>query len=415
LKGTTFRLGELFCGPGGLALGAKLARLPGLPADEVIEHVWATDCDRHACETYALNIMEDESCLIDMAEFSTPEFAAAAAGKLPRSVICGKVEELCLTSLPQIDAFAFGFPCNDYSVVGEQRGIAGKYGPLYEHGVRALNWFRPRWFIGENVSGLANLKNMDAFHRIVADLQDAGPGYELSVNRYHFEQYGVPQTRQRIIIVGIARDEGLRFRVPKPTTFDPDEWRTARQALAGIAEEAPNHEIVELSPNVVARLTNTPPGKNAWHSEIPKEHQLNVKGAHLSQIYRRLDPDKPAYTVTGSGGGGTHGYHWAEPRSLTNRERARLQTFPDNYVFVGGRENVRRQVGMAVPPAGARIIIEAVLKTFAGIPYDYVEATWEVERGKTDTFLRRRNNGWQIEFEDLDDTAEQAAGFQAAG
>ena len=91
------------------------------------------------------------------------------------------------------------------------------------------------------------------------------------------------------------------------------------------------------------------PGENAWNSSLPKHLQLNVKGAKLSQIYRRLYPDRPAYTITGSGGGGTHGYHWSEPRALTNRERARLQTFPDDFVFKGGRGSVRKQIGMAVP------------------------------------------------------------------
>ena len=95
-----------------------------------------------------------------------------------------------------------------------------------------------------------------------------------------------------------------------------------------------------------------------------------MKGAKISQIYKRLSPDKPAYTVTGSGGGGTHIYHYEEPRALTNRERARLQTFPDNFVFEGSKESVRKQIGMAVPADGARIIFEAILKTFAGIPYD---------------------------------------------
>ena len=74
--------------------------------------------------------------------------------------------------------------------------------------------------------------------------------------------------------------------------------------------------------------------------------------------------------MTGSGGGGTHIYHWAEPRALTNRERARLQTFPDNYEFMGSKESVRKQIGMAVPCEGARIIFEAVLRSFAGIKYD---------------------------------------------
>ena len=75
-----------------------------------------------------------------------------------------------------------------------------------------------------------------------------------------------------------------------------------------------------------------------------------------------MHPDLPAYTITGSGGGGTHGYHWSENRALTNRERARLQTFPDYYEFVGGSASVRKQIGMAVPPTGAKIIFEAILR-----------------------------------------------------
>jgi DNA (cytosine-5)-methyltransferase 1 len=77
--------------------------------------------------------------------------------------------------------------------------------------------------------------------------------------------------------------------------------------------------------------------------------------------------------VTGSGGGGTHVYHWSENRALTNRERARLQTFPDNFVFEGSKESVRRQIGMAVPVQGARVILEAVLKTLAGTSYSSVK------------------------------------------
>lgn len=72
-------------------------------------------------------------------------------------------------------------------------------------------------------------------------------------------------------------------------------------------------------------------------------------------------PDKPSYTVTGSGGGGTHIYHWSENRALANRERARLQSFPDDFVFIGGKESVRKQIGMAVPPEGARQIFNSVL------------------------------------------------------
>jgi DNA (cytosine-5)-methyltransferase 1 len=81
--------------------------------------------------------------------------------------------------------------------------------------------------------------------------------------------------------------------------------------------------------------------------------------------------------MTGSGGGGTHGYHWAEPRALTNRERARLQTFPDAFEFRGTKESVRKQVGMAVPVLGAQRIFEALFKTFNGDSYASVASNLE--------------------------------------
>ena len=136
---------------------------------------------------------------------------------------------------------------------------------------------------------------------------------------------------------------------------------------------APNNEMPKQSSIVVERLKHIRPGQNAFTANLPEHLRLKVKGAKISQIYKRLDPNKVAYTVTGSGGGGTHIYHWSENRALTNRERARLQTFPDSYVFQGSKESVRKQIGMAVPCQGAKIIFEAVLKTFAGIEYDYVE------------------------------------------
>lgn len=89
-----------------------------------------------------------------------------------------------------------------------------------------------------------------------------------------------------------------------------------------------------------------------------------MRGATISQIYKRLDPDRPAYTVTAGGGGGTAMYHYADDRALTNRERARLQTFPDWFKFLGNRTQVRSQIGMAVPPLGAKLIFDAVLQAF---------------------------------------------------
>ena len=115
-----------------------------------------------------------------------------------------------------------------------------------------------------------------------------------------------------------------------------------------------------IRPLTIERLNHIKPGQNVWNADLPEHLKLNVKGATLSQIYKRLDPNKPSYTITGSGGGGTHCIHYKEPRPLTNRERARLQTFPDNFEFKGGYSSVRKQIGMAVPPKLAKIVFNSI-------------------------------------------------------
>jgi DNA (cytosine-5)-methyltransferase 1 len=295
------------------------------------------------------------------------------------------VRELDIKSLPPIDAFTFGFPCNDYSNVGEKKGLNGNYGPLYTFGVNVLKHFQPKWFLAENVSGLQSANEGRAFNMILEEL--AGAGYQITPHLYKFQEYGVPQTRHRIIIVGIRKDLGLQFKVPAPTHgLGKLPFVTSYDALNNppIPIDASNNEYTTHNAKVVEMLSNIPAGQNAWYEHLPEHLKLNVKGAKMSQIYRRLHPDTPSYTVTGSGGGGTHMYHWSEPRALTNRERARIQTFPDNYIFLGGKEKVRQQIGMAVPPLGAKIIIEAILKTFARVPYECVESKWNFDNITSD-------------------------------
>ncbi len=347
-----FRLGELFCGPGGLALGATRACVQAPNGEPfTISHAWANDYDKDTCATYRRNICPDNPHSVvhkDVRDF-TPEEAER---------------------ISDIDGFAFGFPCNDYSLVGEQKGMDGVYGPLYSYGVRMLKHFRPKFFLAENVGGIRSANDGKSFTRILDDLFEAG--YSLTPHLYKFEQYGVPQSRHRIIIVGIRADQNVKFEVP---CYLPAHipTRTAREAieLPPIPLDADNHELTRQSSDVVARLKHILPGQNAFNADMPDSLRLNVKSVTMSQIYRRLDPNKPAYTITGSGGGGTHVYHWEEPRALTNRERARLQTFPDNYYFEGQKESVRKQIGMAVPADGAQVIFEAILKTFAGIEYTH--------------------------------------------
>lgn len=347
-----FRLGELFCGPGGIAKGATTANINN--REWGITHQWANDYDQDTCNTYTHNICPNR----------------------PESVICGDIRQLDFNSLYQvgdIDALAFGFPCNDFSIVGEQKGFDGKFGPLYTYGIKVLQDKKPQWFLAENVGGLQSANEGRAMQTIFNAMRNAG--YRIYPNLYQFEKYGVPQARHRIIIIGIRNDLPFDFKVPSTALYANIDV-SCQNAIENppIPENAANNERTVQSTLVVERLNHILPGQNVFNSNLPEHLRLNVRGARMSQIYKRLDPVLPSYTITGSGGGGTHVYHWSEPRALTNRERARLQTFPDNYVFKGSKESVRKQIGMAVPVKGAKIIFEAVLKTFAGIEYESMPA-----------------------------------------
>ena len=348
-----FKLGELFCGPGGIARGALDSSLEYKGATFKITPTWASDYDKETCETFSRNIH------------------GQPLSESTDSVFHGDVRELDILGLPKCDGLAFGFPCNDFSIVGESKGLAGTFGPLYTYGVKYLREHQPQWFIAENVGGLSSSNGGKAFELIINDLRDSG--YNLTANLYKFEDYGVPQARHRLIIVGLRNDLNLTFKVPAPTHKDNHVTSFDAISYPPITSENHNHDFTNQSKGVVERLKHIKPGDNAWSEDIPQHLRLNVKGARLSNIYKRLDPKKPSYTVTGSGGGGTHMYHWEEHRALTNRERARLQTFPDDFIFYGGKESVRKQIGMAVPPVGVKVIFDAILKTFAGQEYLTIE------------------------------------------
>jgi len=361
-----FKLGELFCGPGGIALGAKWSQFTRLSDGEEfgIEHIWANDYHDSTCKTYYNHFCN--------------------GGDNNSKVICQDVRELDISKLDNIDAFAFGFPCNDYSIVGESKGINGEYGPLYTYGIKVIDHFQPKWFIAENVGGLRSANEGQAFLKILEDMSNAGKGYKLTPHLYKFEEYGVPQTRHRIIIVGIRSDIEVEFKVPAPS-YTKNNYVTSKSYLERIMPfDVKNNEFTKHSHKTVKMLGHIKPGQNAWTADIPENLKLKVSGAKMSNIYRKLDPFKPAYTVTGSGGGGTHMYHYSQNRALTNRERARLQTFPDDFYFEGNKDEVRRQVGMAVPPLGAKVIIDAILKSFAGISYNSIEPTWKFQMNSGD-------------------------------
>ncbi len=244
----------------------------------------------------------------------------------------------------EYDVLLGGFPCVTFSVVGKQVGLKDDInGKLYESFVGFVEALQPKVFLAENVKGILSANKGKAIKIITKRFEDTG--YKLKVQLVNFADYGVPQLRQRVLFIGIRKDIDEEFNIPKPT--HKDNHVTVEEAFKKIDKKCINHNYMKQLASTTAKLKAIPEGGN--FRDLPPE--LAIKGL-MSNIYRKLDRKKPAYTVLASGGGGTWTYHYEEPRALTNRERARLQTFPDDLIFNGSNTEVRRQIGNAVPAVG---------------------------------------------------------------
>ena len=392
------KIAELFCGAGGFAEGAKRAGF---------KHIWGVDIHKDSCETFKNN-QKCEAFHEKIEDFSKPKRLK-------------KVKK----DFGKINGLLFGFPCNDFSLVGKKEKMEGKFGGLYKYACKVLNFFEPDFFVAENVTSLSKKlkfnsseqvlvknvfdkeklqnQNYQNFKKIMGDLANCSKrGYRIYADNYKFEEYGVPQTRHRIILVGFREDY---FRKNKINFQKPEKnkgpQKTCKEALDEIPDGMEHTEKTKHDERVIRRLKKTAEGKNVWDLGDDKDGLPGVKKARMSHIYKRLDSSKPAYTVTGSGGGGTHVYHYKENRALTNRERATLQTFPFTYNFVGGKESIRRQIGMAVPVLGAEKIMKAVKKALKKnkkqISFHH---DWMIKaKGKDLYFTGKENLGPQMSFD----------------
>ena len=171
--------------------------------------------------------------------------------------------------------------------------------PLYSYGVKVLKLYKPQWFLAENVGGLRNANDGKAFTKILDEMRAAG--YKLYPNLYNFETYGIPQARHRIIIVGIRDDIDVEFKIPSNAPYaDVDNTCKTAIEVPPIASDTPNNDLTKQSATVVERLGYIKPGQNAFTAELPEHLKLNVSGAKISQIYKRLDPTKTCLLYTSS-------------------------------------------------------------------------------------------------------------------
>lgn len=299
---------SLFSGCGGMDLGfiggfdflGKTYRRTGM------EIIWANELNPAACRTYRQNFGD----------------------YIVEGDICEQIKNLPSSA----DIVVGGFPCQDISINGKMLGVNGKRSSLYTYIVEAVKKTEPKVFVAENVGGLLLKQNEYSLNRIVADFNSLG--YDLTYQLYHAEEYGVPQTRERVVFVGTKK--GLpKFVPPMPTIQIPVTAYEALHDLEGHPEDRPFSHI--------------------WSSAKVSGEQGN----------RRLVADRPGYTMRAECHGNIQ-FHYSLPRRISMREAARIQSFPDTFMFPCGLRETERQIGNAVPPVLAWHIANAVKSVIEG-------------------------------------------------
>lgn len=341
---------DIFCGAGGLSLGLRAAGF---------DIVAALDYDAAAANTYRANIGEHlvESSIDDVG----PGALLAVAGMAPGDC----------------DLLAGGPPCQGFSVQrrGDDEDLRNHLILRYLAFIEAI---RPKFFIMENVRGLMSKRGKPYFNRMLERTHELG--YVVRVAKLNAAHFGVPQERIRVFMVGerCAAGDGS-FAFPEPL-FEARNYRTVRGTISDLPtppeDGSPHPEYPlhfregRLSKTNLERFSHIPEG--GGRDDLPPHLQLpchiNNPTHRHKDVYGRMAWDSPAPTLTARFDSFSRGRfgHPVEHRTITLREGARLQTFPDDFHFFGNREEVARQIGNAVPPLLARVLGEVILECLAG-------------------------------------------------
>lgn len=326
---------DLFCGAGGLSEGFRQG---GFNISIGI------DFNKHAINTHHHNFPESVSILGDITQLD------------PMQVLLDNN-----LSKDEITGIIGGFPCQGFSIAG-RRWIEDPRNQLFKECVRFLNRIKPKFFVFENVQGLVSMDNGRIKDEIIELL--SAEGYKVDAKILTATDYGVPQLRKRVFFIGFREDIGLTPTYPKPNNLIAKTVGEAIMDLPklGIKEGSEltvldgrtihNHVSVGVTPVTLERFAHIPEGGNSSH--IPTHLQRNKP---YQSAFRRLSRDLPSCTIN------THFrdeylIHPTQDRVITVREAARLQSFPDDFVFLGpkSREGQHGAVGNAVPPLMAKAI-----------------------------------------------------------
>jgi DNA (cytosine-5)-methyltransferase 1 len=301
---------SMFSGCGGMDLGFKggfdifgkhYARNP-------FRIIWANDINSAACNTYKRNI--------------------------DKNIICGDVWEAIKTLPNSTDVLVGGFPCQDISVNGKGAGVYGKRSGLYKAMVEAIRLTKPKIFVAENVKGLLMRHNRESLKMVIRDFEALG--YKVNYELYHAADYGIPQTRERVIIVGVAAGVGS-FVPPKPERTK-EAWMTSQEAIFDLEQIGEKTEINHI-----------------WSKAEKSADQGN----------RKIKAEFPAHTIRAECHGNIQ-FHYKLPRRISMREAARFQSFPDEFIFEAKLRECERQIGNAVPPVLGWHIAQSVANALKG-------------------------------------------------
>jgi len=330
------KLVSLFSGCGGMDVGFELAGF---------DRVWANDFDKDAQTIFSLNLGEIDD----------------------RDITQVPVEDI-----PDCDIITAGFPCQPFSNAGNRRGVYDARGELYLECLRIIDSKKPKAVLFENVKGLVSSKHQSGkklIEVIQEDLENIG--YTVNYQVLNSSDYGVPQNRERMILIGLRNDLGKKFEFP-PVIKDKSNL-TLRHTILDIPKDAANQTYWAYSPQAQEMIEQIPQG-GSWKS-IPYEKlsprfqriRDDMKRYHAPNFYRRFGLDEINGTITASAQPENCGItHPFEHRRYTIREIARIQTFPDDFLFVDDSQKnivaMYKVIGNAVPCKLAEVLARAIME-----------------------------------------------------
>lgn len=315
-----YKVVSLFSGCGGLDLGIEggFNYLNNYYDKNPFKIIWANDINEKATLTQKLNFKNINVICQDITKILDDK------NSKQMSLFNN---ELKLPSYA--DVVIGGFPCQDFSLAGKRQGLNVQRGKLYQSMARVIELLKPKVFLAENVKGLISWGNGIAIKTIVEDFSKLG--YTVKYKLFNTADYGVPQTRERVIIVGVRNGLKSEIQWPKPTHSNNDvnlkPWLTIKDAIGDLEDYS-------------------------IHNSLPNNGYSKAKLFKGKQGNTITKADKPAPTMRAEHHGNIE-FHYLLPRRLSAREAARIQSFPDNFVFVKSTTDAYRQIGNAVAPVFA--------------------------------------------------------------